>query len=56
MTVHIIQDYLHVFIDSEHERPLLVHGAGIQVAVIRVFQIVSQPAWNVATAAKCKRV
>jgi len=32
----------------------MVHGAGIQVAVIRDFQVVSQPAWNVATAAKCK--
>jgi len=33
----------------------MVRGAGVQVAVIRVylFKVVSQPAWNVATAAKC---
>jgi len=34
----------------------MVHGAGIQVVVIRVFKVVSQPAWNVATATKCKRL
>jgi len=35
--MHIIAKYLYGFTDNEHEKPLMVHGAGIQVAVIRVF-------------------
>jgi len=42
------QGYMHI--------TAKVHGAGIQVVVIRVLKVVSQPAWNVATAAKCKRM
>jgi len=45
---------MHRFTDNKVYRDVMVHGAGIQVVVIRVFQVVSQPAWNVATAARCK--
>lgn len=42
------------FTDNEMDKQVMVHGAGIQVVVIRVFQVVSQPAWNVATAASAR--